>query len=396
MPLASKRRIVALLALSLALLLSACGQAIAKPHATATPARAPTATPFPTQPPAPTVAVIQASGQPVWGKTAYWSHASLPAGFGMQFHVSDLQVAPSDGRTAYACAIPGDQTQPGHPRVIVTHNGGASWSDVSSIPVSWLSCVSLAIDLLDPSVVIAAGDFGGGVQEITFDGGGSWQALSLPPQQSILQFATRGDHAYALVIVPQTGGNGAATILAESADHLRTWREIDGSLAAQNLRQFWINPGSGALMLQTYGTGLWTSDDDGATWTQMPIPTISEYDYMVQQPRANQPWRLCTVSLYCTVDGGASWFKPPQVTFWQLAGIASDGALLVYDEGYMIYRLPLGATQWQKLGATPHAGCCIRYVASSNGSMLWKFPAESDGAAISDKPNDVYFAAYPY
>lgn len=396
MPFAAKRRIVAPLVLSLLLLLSACGQANANPHAAATSTLPPPPTPFPTQPPAPTVAVIQTSGQPVWGKTAAWSHASLPAGFGMQFHVSDLQVAPSDGRTAYACAIPGDQTQPGHPRVIVTHNGGASWSDVSSIPVSWLSCVSLAIDLLDPKVVIAAGDFGGGTQEVTFDGGGTWQALSLPSQQSILQFAIRGDRAYALIIAPQSGGSGAIAIFAESTDHLRTWREIDGNLAAQNLRQFWVNPGNGALMLQTFGTGLWISSDDGATWTQMQIPTTSEYDYMVQQPKANQPWRLCTASLYCTADGGASWFKVSLASSWRLAGIAGDGALLVFDNGYMIYRLAPGAAQWQKLGAAPQAGCCIRYVASGNGDMLWKFPAESDGAGIPDKPNDVYFAAYPY
>ncbi|HEX5441719.1 MAG TPA: hypothetical protein VFW76_12595, partial [Ktedonobacterales bacterium] len=120
-PIPKLRCVTLLLAM---LLLTACGRAAATPAATATPL-SPTPTPFPTQPPVPTVAVIQSSGQPVWGNVASWSHVNLPAGFGMQFHVSDLQVAASDGRTAYACAVPGDQTQPRHPRVVVTHNGGA-------------------------------------------------------------------------------------------------------------------------------------------------------------------------------------------------------------------------------------------------------------------------------
>src|SRR5690348_18426128 len=123
-----KRCVTLLLAM---LLLSACGQAAAS-HTTATPLP-PTPTPFPTQPPVPTVAVIPSSGQPVWGNVAAWSHVNLPAGFGMQFHVSDVRVAASDGRTAYACAAPGNPDQPRHPRVVVTHNGGASWAYTTDI-----------------------------------------------------------------------------------------------------------------------------------------------------------------------------------------------------------------------------------------------------------------------
>lgn len=401
MPSLLRPRIVLLL--SAMLLLAACGQTVTASHTSPTPSPSPfTATPFPTFPPVPTVAVIPSSGQPVWGKTASWSHANLPPGFGMQFHVSDLQVANSDGKIAYACAVPGNQTQTGRPRVVVTHDGGASWAYAANIPVTWYSCVQLVVDMLDPSVVVAADDFGG-PQEVTFDGGQSWQLLPLPTQQAVLRLATRGDYAYALIQVPENGGASASVILAESSDHLRTWHEIDGNLAPRNLRQFWLNPGNGALMLQTYESGLWTSTDDGASWRQMTIPAIGIVDYMVQRPIANQPWRLCAEyyensqgTLICTMDGGHTWFQPPAVPFWTMAGIASDGALLVYDQSYMVYRLPLGATRWQKLGAAPQAGCCIVYVGASAGGTLWKFPAESDGAAISDKPNDVYVAAYPY
>ena len=391
-----KRCVMLLLAV---LLLSACGRAAA----TTTPL--PTPTPFPTQSPLPTVAVIQSSGQPTWGNVASWSHANLPAGFGMQFHVSDLQVAASDGRTAYACAVPGDQTQPGHPRVVVTHNGGASWAYATDIPVTWGSCVALAVDMLDPSVVIAQGDFGG-PQEATFDGGKSWQSLSLPPQQAILQLATRSNVTYALMTKPNVGPNGAGTILAASADHLRTWQEVDANLAPTNLRQFWINPGNGALMLLTFTSGLWTSTDDGATWQQMNIPVSSIADYAVQQPLANQPWHLCGayyassnnsgLTLVCTTDGGHAWYQAPLGPSGQPAGIASDGALLVYDGNFMVYRLPAGATRWQKLGAAPHAGCCIQYVPASAGGMLWMLAMESDGAGAPPDPRAIFSARYPY
>ncbi len=363
---ATKPRILALmLALLLVLLLAACGQAAAKPQATAT---APTPTPFPTQAPVPTVAVIPSGGVPIWGNVAAWSHANLPAGFGMQFKVSDLQVAESDGKTAYACAAPDPQSKT--TRVIVTHDGGATWAYVANIPATWDGCGALAIDLLDPSVVIATASYDI-TQEITYDGGQSWQALSQTPQQGIYGFATRGDVAYALMNKPNVGPNGASAILAESDDHLRTWHEIDSNLAPMNLRNFWINPGNGALLLQTYASGLYTSSDDGAHWAQMYIPESGIVDYMVQQPIANQPWRLCaeyygsqndsTGTLVCTTDGGNAWFTPPVGTFWQMAGIASDGAMLVYDSGFMVYRLPVGATRWQKLGAAPHTGCCIHY-----------------------------------
>ena len=402
-PTLTPRCVALLLSMLSLLLLSACGQAAARPRPTATP---PLPTPLPTLPPTPTVAVIQSSGQPTWGKTAYWSHTNLPTGFGMQFHVSDLQVAASDGKTAYACAVPGDQTQPRHPRVIVTHNGGASWTYTTPIPVLWYSCAALAVDTLNPLIVVAAGDFGDGTQEATFDGGKSWQALPLPPQQAILRLATRNGHSYALMSKPNVGPNGASAILAESDDHLHTWREIDANLAPMNLRNFWVNPGSGALLLHTYGNGLWTSTDDGSTWEKMGIPAFGIVDYMVQQPIASQPWRLCaeyyasqdasTGSLICTTDGGKAWYMPPSVLFWQMAGIASDEALLVYDRSFMIYRLPAGATRWQKLGAAPHTGGSIYYMPASAGGMLWMFAMESDGAGAPPDPRAIYSARYPY
>ncbi len=62
----------------------------------------------------------------------------------------------------------------------------------------------------------------------------------------------------------------------------------------------------------------------------------------------------------------------------------------------MVYRLPAGAMRWQKLGAAPHAGCCIQYVPASAGGMLWMFAAESDGAGAPPDPRAIFSARYPY
>lgn len=393
---AQNPRIIALLLA--VLLLSACGQVVAKPHATAT---TPAPTPMPTLPPTPTVAVIHSSGQPTWGKTAYWSHANLPAGFGMQFHVSDLQVAPSDGETAYSCAAP---VTANIPQVIVTHDAGAHWQATAPVAPAFDECDQLVIDQLNPQIVIAESCCSVGPAAISRDGGASWHALPSADQHMISQIATIGTKTWGLVSVPIT--NGVNYILGESDDGMQTWREIDGTLAGKNLRGFWINPGNGALLLQEYDTGLWTSTDDGAHWQQMGNPASNIVDYMVQQPIANLPWRLCaeyyasqnssTGSLICTADGGYAWYDPPAEPFWQMAGISSDGALLVYDSGYMVYRLPVGATRWQKLGAAPHTGCCIHYAPTSQSGMLWMFAAESDGAGAPPDPRAIFSARYPY
>src|SRR5215467_4049383 len=82
----------------------------------------PTPSPASTRPPLPTatltLTIVKTSGPPIAGRAAVWMRANLPAGFGMLFHVSDLQVAASDGATAYSCQ---------GARVVVTHDAGVSW-----------------------------------------------------------------------------------------------------------------------------------------------------------------------------------------------------------------------------------------------------------------------------
>ena len=133
------------------------------------------------------------------------------------------------------------------------------------------------------------------------------------------------------------------------------------NLAPTNLRQFWINPGNGALLLQTYTSGLWTSTDGGATWEQMAIPSSSAGQYMVRQSPTDQAWHLCaeyygsqnasTGSLLCTVDGGKPGISRQRRRSGRWRALPAMGRCWSTTRVIWSIACLLGATRWQKLGA---------------------------------------------
>ena len=88
--------------------------------------------------PIPTAQALPTSSPLTHIITLRWSQAALPPGFGMEFHVSDIGVAPSDGDIAYACTT--TLFQPYQTKVVVTHDGGASWGPVTNINVNFGGC----------------------------------------------------------------------------------------------------------------------------------------------------------------------------------------------------------------------------------------------------------------
>lgn len=413
--------IVAVAALCLAALLGGCGTATGASLRTPGVTAAPTSTivlgATPTSVPTPALTVLRAAGPPVAGTNAIWRHANLPAGFGMAFHESDLHVAASDGRRAYSC---GASAGAARPQVIVTHDGGASWTRVADIPGQWDGCQSLTVDALNPAIVVACcgSSASGFVQAISLDGGASWRLDAEPRGAVIFQLATRGSRTYAMF--GDTDGSGNMT-LATSDDHLQTWHAIDTGLTTSNYRAFWLNPASGALLLESWPGGgafqLWRSDDGGGHWSQMAVPEAGVGEFTAQQPSGAMPWHICGSvpasgaaspdSFICTSDGGRTWTQEPLLIpgsaasyAEQLVGLPPDGSLLATvssGEGATLYRLPAGATRWQALGRLPEGsdgGCA--YASTLGGGMLWTFPAESDGASNPDSPTAVYSAAYPY
>jgi hypothetical protein len=320
-----------------------------------------------------------------------------------------LQVAASDGAVAYSCMTPGTlQGKASAPQVIVTHDAGTTWTATARIAATLHVCDHLVIDQLNPAIVLAYGYSNAGEQAaMSVDGGESWRMLATNGLDEMKQ-ATIGSRTWAL-LSKQTSG-GPTVMLAERDSPTDTWREIDGVLASKDIRDFWINPGTGALLLLTYDKWLWVSSDDGAHWAQMSLPARADTLYpTVQRPMANQPWRICTMSLDCTMDGGRTWAEialpvsvPNSVRYLQLADIADDGAVLLVasPDGTLasakVYRLPAGASRWQSLGTPPQDSATMHYVSSPLGGILWMFPAESDGAGAPPDPRAIYSAVYPY
>src|SRR5215467_14855283 len=98
------RKVLTLGAVCCVLALAGCGQSHPAHALKSTPAptTASTPLPLPTATPSPQITTLSSSGAPVAGRAPEWSQVALPSGFGIQFHLSDIGVAPSDGEIAYA------------------------------------------------------------------------------------------------------------------------------------------------------------------------------------------------------------------------------------------------------------------------------------------------------
>ncbi len=137
------------LALSLMLLISACVDPSAGSHTQiSSPTPRASVVPTPQATATPTLKFIKSSGPPTAGKAVVWRRANLPTGFGLQLAGADLQLAQSDGTTAYSCApIVGKG-----PPVVVTHDASISWQRTAALPTDaeYLLCTSIAVDMLTP------------------------------------------------------------------------------------------------------------------------------------------------------------------------------------------------------------------------------------------------------
>lgn len=414
MPAVQRRRASVLLICMICIgwLLAGCGQGASATLRTTAATRAPTAVAMPTPTTTPVVRILQASGPPIAGRTLHWQHANLPTGFGMVFHESDLRVSASDGATAYACAAPNGAA---HPQVVVTHNAGATWTRAADIPAAWGQCPFLVVDALDPAIVVADSGMVTNItpQAISTDSGASWQLTSNAPVYSILQPATVGSRTYAILL--QSDANGDSNTLGVSDDHLKTWHAIDTGISDRNYRSLWVNPSTGAILLETE-SALWSTDDGGQRWSRLQFPIPVWDDIVVQQPTAGKRlWHLCEssssattngVRIMCTADGGKTWTQEPALALANSAvygeavvGIAKDDSLLAYttSSSQTLFRLPYGATRWQLLGALPTTSTGgIIYSPYGSDGTLWTLPAESDGASTPDPANAVYAAACPF
>jgi hypothetical protein len=371
--------------------------------------------------------------------------------------------APSDRDVAYACA-PAPDPKASDVLAWVTRDRGVHWDTTAGITVSAAHAVEvnscgIVVDATAAATAMAqigympSGQSGGCLAGscisyalfVTTDMGQQWLPLTPPRGPSspdgqplldtIYDLATYQQTTYGLFeptpedLSELTGG------VFMSRDHLRTWTLVPGlpyrigqDATAYQVAQFWLNPVTGAMlaiaannMAGSKETFL-SSKDPGSSWTTLTVPPLvsTGYDFTVQQPFADQPWRICagTASypgtaingetstgdiLVCTVDGGAHWKttqmdqsnNPGTELSYTLVGIADDGAVLLMTT-VGLKRVVPGVNGMQSLGPAPMAPNlgAMTYVDGGGSGALWSIWSPPGGDTSSVPPSPIYTARY--
>lgn len=414
------------LALSLALLVAACGQPArasqppaAKPTASATPVATPTRPPV-------AALIWQPHALPVPFPASSYGPNAAP--------VPGLALSHADSGTAYECA-PDASANVVH--IWLTRDDGAHWARTGDIATtSSASSCTLLVDDLDSSTVIADVYYphpgycclpGPDLIVATRDAGATWAPLPLPfdtgPQVKVRfdivsQLATRQGVTYALFHPHPVGADQLDTAFVLSRDGMRTWQQAPAPLGGYVTR-FWLNPYDGRMLTLTSNgyynsANFWTTPSPGQRWSsvsEQPYPFAS-YSIVVQQPYTAAPWTICGADpsdwfdgtqhnphmhdIACTTDSGSTWhtihLDEPTVTNDQpeytLLAVADDGSVLLRSTSGIARLVPPSA-QIAALGVSPQAGD-LEYGAGSGAGMLW-------AASYPTDPNpqgQIYTAAY--
>lgn len=388
----------------------------------------PATTPLPT----PSQQTPTPAGNVDQGAPLAWQPIATPTGFQPRLTSTNiLAVAPSDGRTAYACAQP-NADPPAKPlRGWVTHDGGASWSTLALPQVAgWCS---LVVDEVNPRDVLLGFSHNppGNPPDLYYrstDGGDTWRDIPGLDGSVVYQFASYRGAVYMLRDATP-GSVGDFARVQVSTDGMIGWRTIDDPFFSSDTSaaQFWLNPFNGELLASdipgpVYGIPLSSatsalilrSSDGGAHWHDLGAPPTQPggaSNVFVQPPQANHAWGVCVantsdaaVSVECVDDNDQRWHSMPALNTGSTTRLpryttyTSDGAILAVvattSSGattYNVYRLPSGANRWQALGPTPEFSLLYAPTANGNG-MLWSVPVNG---IVADAQGRVFAVTAP-
>jgi Putative zinc-finger len=337
--------------------------------------------------------------------TLPWKPATFPPGFTYSAAYPNLSIVPTDGLVAYACVL-SPRGQGLIPHLWQTRDRGLGWTQVFSgqvVRVETNTCTMYA-DAFNPQVAVVSAAWAfhtappspnGSTSYTTFDGGSTWHQLA--GNELVTQPATVGSATYAILRVPTGDAAGplVQTDLAVSRDNMKTWTPIDQAITAAKyaIKSFWLNRATGELLVEASDPDqgnlhLWSSMDSGQYWRE--LAPVSSTGFVVQVGDRGPSWDVCTLrtdaaingqtsALACSTDGSQRWGerpllvlpfdnqggKNPGLTTYPAfpVAIAADGAILAIGvrallpagcfQGYTLYRLVPGATQWQSLGPLP-------------------------------------------
>jgi len=204
----------------------------------------------------------------VWKSTnggSSWTALNL--GIGLNDQVFDVDVDPSNPQRLWAGIADALGGQPVN--VMLSTNGGTTWTNKTPPLASPQSCYAIAIDPTNSNEVYAGfGGFGGGGQVwVTTNGATSWtdRSAGLParPIRDVVHDGVR-----ALVGGGQLFGSQTFGLFTSSNDGV-TWTPLhDGTWPSLVTQDIAIDPNDvNNILVATAGRGLFRSTNGGTTWS---------------------------------------------------------------------------------------------------------------------------------
>ena len=302
-----------------------------------------------------------------------WRQVRYPDGVNLRPPEAALGLSTYNGTIAYLCATSTASGALDSPRLWITRDRGATWTRLADIPdVSGVIGCGFTVDSLEPDIVVVwltQTPPSNLAAFISIDGGQRWRPAAADLKDSRLtQMATWQGHIFAV----RGSGNGQngemRSDLVVSDDNLQTWRPIDETLLAALppivapaqgspkyhwINQFWLQPSTGELLVETDLGTLWSSSDVGKHWTQRVVPlsvvppdaipvnatnpeqqggpiVAASRHFLVQPSVVDQTFQICgeidvrhaqeqvpgpMVAFACSWDGGQTWIARPQLLF---------------------------------------------------------------------------------
>jgi tetratricopeptide (TPR) repeat protein/photosystem II stability/assembly factor-like uncharacterized protein len=183
-----------------------------------------------------------------------WQQIQIPACM-LSGGISNLAVHPNDGKTIFIMEFNSGDTFSCPIGIYKSQDSGKTWDQISvSISETELGNNSLAIDPRNPENIFFSEGFGGRRLIGSLDGGNTWNNLM---------------------------EGGCSALAFDTINRNRTY--CGG------------------------GGGLWVSNDEGATWSSIDIPSANSFQAIAFSPLAPKVILAGGVGVYISQDEGKSW-----------------------------------------------------------------------------------------
>ena len=274
--------------------------------------------------------------------------------------------------------------------IVLSTDGGGSWSEGSELPAGFVSATAAAADAL-----YAALDYTALYR--SDDGGGSWRQIPTPG--GVISLATAGEQLFAVVVGDETG----APLALRSADRGVTWEEL-APIDAAGYGPYRIFSGGDLLFAPTFDGLLLRSEDHGASWTVLEDvhPLVAQAAALGHHAGSLFAASATTGTIFRSVDRGATWevslqLAEPDVRPWSAYAAAwlvesADGFFAALGSGD-VFRWDDGSGSWLQASAGLPGGLVTGFGGGRAGAfavvedrLLRYDPALERWAALESAP----------